>query len=165
MVKGNLRELYSIEECGARAQTTNACPTLGYPAYTHLIRIYAANTCINYIKNEFIATPAHKPALVRAPHTQGDEHFARYLRIPFSSDRFLSLTAVSRFLLEYLFAFHSDFDTPFLLPFIPFHSIVVGARGSRISKLGVCMRRGRERERVDTGVYWSILIGIKIADK
>lgn len=48
-----------------QTKTTNACPTLGYPAYKHLIRIYAANTCINYVKNEFITTPAHSPITQR----------------------------------------------------------------------------------------------------
>lgn len=113
-------------ENATQTKTTNACPTLGYPAYKHLIRIYAANTCINYVKNEFITTPAHSPI------TQGLNilfyFFFIYSAVFSISDWFLSLTAVSRFLLEYLFAFHSDFDTPFLLLFIPF-SVEVRARG------------------------------------
>lgn len=101
-----LRELNSSGECFAK--TTNACPTLGHPAYTHLIRIYATNTCINYIKNEFITTPA-----LATPPIFPARSFP--IRI-----RFLSSTAASRFLLEYLFAFHSDFDTPFSLLIITY---------------------------------------------
>lgn len=112
----SLRELNSIGECECLAKTANACPTLGYPAYTHLIRIYVTNTCINYIKNEFITTPALARSL--AHHTNSTSFLFSIVpsrrSFPFRI-RFLSLTAVGRFLLEYLFAFHSDFDTPFLL--------------------------------------------------